>query len=41
MKATQKKMKKRLDRRIKGYTEMVTRSSSGGREYTKPGSMKK
>ena len=36
-----KKMEKKLNARIKAYDEMVRHSSSGGKEFTKPGSQKK
>ena len=36
-----KKSKLRLEKRLKGYEQLVQRSNGGGKEYTKPGSMKK
>lgn len=31
----------RLNARINGYTSLVSRSKTNGKEYTKPGSLKK
>lgn len=36
-----RKAKANLERRIKHFEEMKKRSKFGGREYTKPGSLKK